>query len=220
MDTTPDEDRSTVFLNKNRLRLTIPHTNGLAKCRCTHPNAAQQIKSHFSSEEYDCYNSCYATWSEAYRGRIVQMPDAPALRLFDPLDPENLPKTDKRDVLARNWTKEWVKFDKSPTKKRTIRFPVFVQKTFEHKCAPPKHKTEQPAKGLLKPPTYQVREHQSTPDVPRKRNEKKSQKILSRKLPTLQVPSNLPATLTPKQELLSWHLRLGHLPFGVITNMA
>ena len=123
MVTTPDEDQSTVFINKNRQRFTIPHTNGLAKCRCSHPNAPKKVHSHVCSEEFDCYNSCHATWSEAYR--LVRMPNAPELRLHDPLDPENLPKTDRRDVLARNWTKEWANLDKSPAKKRAIRFPVF-----------------------------------------------------------------------------------------------
>ena len=83
----------------------------------------------------------HATWSEACR--LVRMPHAPELRLHDPLDPENLPETD-RDVSARNWMKEWAKFDKSPTKKRTIHFPVFPKQPWEHKCASPKHKKESP----------------------------------------------------------------------------
>ena len=59
MVTTPDEDRSTVFINKNRKRFAIPHSNGLAKCRCSYPNAPMKVKSHFCSEEYDCCHYIY-----------------------------------------------------------------------------------------------------------------------------------------------------------------
>ena len=48
----------------------------------------------------------------------------------------------------------------------------------------------------------------------------KLQEPVNRPIPTLQIPSSLPSSLTPKQELMAWHLKLGHLPFGVLINAA
>ena len=70
MVTTPDEDRSTVFINKNRKRFAIPHSNGLAKCRCSYPNAPMKVKSHFCSEEYDCCHYIY--WFRGFNYCIRQ----------------------------------------------------------------------------------------------------------------------------------------------------
>ncbi len=39
-------------------------------------------------------------------------------------------------------------------------------------------------------------------------------------LPTIKAPSSFPNKLTPSQQLLAWHLRLGHMPFGVLKNAA
>ena len=38
MRTQPDTEQSMVFINRNTQSVTIPHTNGLAKCRCTYPS--------------------------------------------------------------------------------------------------------------------------------------------------------------------------------------
>ena len=177
-------------------------TRAVSVFRCNSSKLLHLEHFHLSPNDtkFSIFNSCYATWSEAYR--LVRMPNAPELRLHDPLDPENLPKTDRRDVLARNWTKEWANLDKSPAKKRTIRFPVFPKQPWKHKCAPPKHRTESPSKGLLKPPKCKPREHLSRNATPKKSKSRTAKQATSRPLPTLQVPSKLPATLTPKQELL------------------
>ena len=53
---------------------------------------------------------------------------------FDPLDPESLPRIDNQETLAKHWTKEWATVDVLPTKKRTIRFPVFPKKELKHEC--------------------------------------------------------------------------------------
>ena len=91
----------------------------------------------------------------------------------------------------------------------------FVGSGRYRKHAPPDLKTSKPLQSLLRTPKHKV-----TPKEPRADPAPAMNQPTVRPLPTLQIPSSLPTTLTPKQELLSWHLRLGHLPFGVLINAA
>ena len=87
--TEPDYDRSTVYIDQRRERITIEHTNDLPKYRCEYPNQAERIAHHFERSEYDCYNSVYGCWYEAYRARGPHK-NEPVLRGIDPVDPEHL----------------------------------------------------------------------------------------------------------------------------------
>lgn len=62
--------------------------------------------------------------------------------------------------------------------------------------------------------------HKSTPKPAVEEPKVTATPEAKRNLPTLQLPASMPTSLTPKQDLLSWHLRLGHIPFGILTNMA
>ena len=77
-----------------------------------------------------------------------------------------------------------------------------------------------PSKSSLRPSKYKTQIEESVICKPIGQPDQDSSQAKIRSIPTLQIPSTLPSNLTAKQELMAWHLKLGHLPFGVIQNAA
>ena len=162
ISTQPDYDRSILFINRNTQSMTIPHTNGLAKCRCSYPNDRENISRFGQSDEFGTYNAFYANWQKAYSMNIPSK--TPALRLQDAPDPSTVPVNDLSKLKAQKWTKEWKSQpsqEKSTTKK--VRFPVVLKEYPSSKYAPPNSRVSKPLQVGLRPSKYTV-----LPKAPRK----------------------------------------------------
>ena len=66
IDTQPDEDRSIVYLDRNQKSITVPHSNGLAKCQAQFPDERKNIANHFNQEEWEAHAALYDAWHEAH----------------------------------------------------------------------------------------------------------------------------------------------------------
>ena len=80
--TQPDYDRSTVYIDRRKDRITIEHTNDLPKYRCEYPDQAKRIAHYFDDSDFNCYNSVYSCWYKAYWARGPQV-NEPTLRKPD-----------------------------------------------------------------------------------------------------------------------------------------
>ena len=55
--TQPDYDRSTVYIDRHKDRITIEHTNDLPKYCCKYPDQAKRVAHYFDKTEFNCCNS-------------------------------------------------------------------------------------------------------------------------------------------------------------------
>ena len=215
MLTFPDSDRSVIHVNQNRDTITIPHTNDLARYRCEYPNQRAVVAHYHNNRDHTTYHQLYQKWHQAYNARRTHDPTQPLLRIQDQVDPENIPF--ERTSIQPRWNDSLKHLKKSTAKK--VHFPDVPERVLTEKALPPSHATTSPDKSILRPSSYKPREpfHKfRKPSAPK--SESKPSK--PRPIPTLQVPSTLPSNFTPKQELLAWHLKLGHLPFSVLIQAA
>ena len=107
----PDYNRSLVYINRRQDHITIKHTNDLPKYCCKYPDQAKRVAHYFDKPDFDCYNSVYSCWYEAYRARGPQVNER-TLRGFDPVDPEHLkgPSTSTK-VLTKTWNQRYKQVD-------------------------------------------------------------------------------------------------------------
>ena len=116
------------------------------------------IAHYFDDSEFDCYNSVYSCWSEAYRAR-GPLANEPTLRQLDPVDPEHLTSSTSKKVIAKTWNKTWnqqhQQVDSKEERQKKIRFRLILKDIMTGKGSSPKPNTK-PSKSSLRPPKYKT----------------------------------------------------------------
>ena len=136
------------------------------------------------------------------------------------VDPQHLksPSTSTK-VLTKTWNQRYKQVDSTEERQKKVQFHIVLKEIMKGKGTDPKPNSKPSKSNLRPPPKYKT---QTEPVIcrPVGQQDQDLSEAKIRSIPTLQIPSTLPSNLTAKQELMAWHLKLGHLPFGVIQNAA
>ena len=143
-----------MYIDRNQDSITIEHSNDLPKYRCEYPNQRERV-AHYcqEGEDYQCYNSVYHAWYDAYEARTPLSDLQPILCRPPVIDPASIkPLHTQWKVLTKTWNDEYKKIDKAATTTK-VKWKNTIASLFNDRkqTSESKHKSRKPKTTCLRP---------------------------------------------------------------------
>ena len=239
--TLADDDKTVLTANRGGLRVYVNHRNGLPKARCYSRDIKEDLEAHFQCHE--CYTSLFQHVRQACK---LEVSKKSQLKMVEPVIAKE-PVVEKELQPTRKWPKLRIEraekkdevpkptkeTEKEPEPEESVTRKTKVRWKWKLNQGEPTefsiyNKDLPPQPSILREAKYKVDvvELEPKPKEATKESEgdtapkEDTPQVKVKAIPSLKSMPTLPNKLTPSQKLLAWHLRLGHVPFGILRHAA